>query len=129
MGEGLTKVKYLYTDVGGNYYGNEYGYNNPNTVVFANDPAFPMPKIGSKIVTQVVNFSIISKGQQKKYKAKYKLTSKNFYPIKDPYVLFWIEKKGRYQLNNPGFKDVQNDELNKITKKINTMMLTGKGDQ
>jgi len=122
FGGGLTKVKYIYTDVEGNYYGNYYGYDDPNTRLFANDPAFPMPKIGSKIVTQVVNFSTISKGQQRNYKAKYKLTSKNFYPIKDPYVLFWIKNKGGYRLNNPGFKYVQNDEVNKITKKINTMI-------
>jgi len=122
FGGGLTKSEYLYTDIEGNYHGNDYGYNDPNTEVFANDPAFPMPKIGSKIVTQVVNFSTISKGQQRNYKTKYQLTPKNFYPIRDPYVLFWIKKKGEYRLNNPEFKDIQNDEINKITKKINTMV-------
>lgn len=122
FGGGLTKVQYLFSDVEGNYYGKDYGYNNPDTKVFADNLSFPMPKIGSKIVTQVENFSTLSKGQQKYYETKYKLTSKNFYPIKDPYILFWIKKGNKYQLNNPGFVNIQNDEIEKITSKVNKLL-------
>lgn len=119
---GLTKVEYLYTDPEGNYYGENYGFNDPNAKVYAYSPAFPVPKIGSKIVTQVVNFSTVSKGQRENYKNMYKLTPKNFYPMSDPYVLFWIKKGNKYQPNNPGYTNIQNKEINKITKKINTIM-------
>lgn len=122
FGGGLTKVKYVYSDFEGNYHGNDHGYSDPNTQVFAATQAFPMPKIGDKIVTQVVNFSTISKGQRENYKTMYKLMSKNFYPIRDPYVLFWIKKGDKYQPNNPGFAHIQNDEINKITNRINTIM-------
>lgn len=122
FGGGLTKTEYLYTDFEGNYHGSDYGYDDPNTKVFAANSAFPMPKIGSKFVTQVVNYSTISDGQRQNYKTKYNLTPKNFYPIRDPYVLFWVKKGKKYQPNNPGYANVQNDEINKITNRINTIM-------
>lgn len=120
FGGGLNKTEYVYSDVEGNYLGDKYGYDSPNTRVYVNDPNFPMPKIGSKFVTQIQKYSGRDKIQTKNYKEKYQLTPNNFYIIKDPYVLFWVEKNGKYELNNPIFKNSKTDSnLDKITKQIN----------
>jgi len=113
---GLTQAQDLYKD---------FGINDAKTIVYDEKTTFPMPKIGSLVVMGVGKYQPASDEQQASYK-KYGLTTKNFYPLNNSEVTFWIKSRGKFKLNNPAFseKSVQNKYKNifEVTKELNQML-------
>ncbi|AUI72476.1 hypothetical protein COSHB9_09550 [Companilactobacillus alimentarius] len=53
------------------------------------------------------------------YKQNYGLTTRNFYIIRDPYILFWVKKKGEYYPNNPQLRKSGNSRMTDLNKFVN----------
>ena len=84
------------------------GDNGPNTEKFYWSNDFPLPKIGSQIITGITS----NKEYLKEYPAvreemeKFKLADSKSYYIKNPMENFWVKNnKGKYVINN---KDIRN---------------------
>lgn len=99
---GLAKAGDYLVSIEGKYYGAEYGVKDPKTMVYANKPTAPMPKIGSTVVLGLNKYRPETKGRVKMYR-QYGLTPDNFYVVNNPEVTFWVSQNGKLKLNNPAF--------------------------
>ena len=119
---GLSTAKYQLTSIEGNYVGAKFGIKDPKTPVYLSNPNIPMPNIGQKIIVGLNKFHPESEAEKKTYQ-KNGLTTKNFFVISNPEVTYWVQKNGKFKLNNPAFYKDENKHrypnLNKITKSFN----------
>jgi len=119
---GLSTAKYQLTSIEGNYVGAKFGIKDPKTSVYLSNPNIPMPNIGQKIIVGLNKFHPESEAEKKTYQ-KNGLTTKNFFVISNPEVTYWVQKNGKFKLNNPAFYKDENKHrypnLNKITKSFN----------
>ncbi|ALB29379.1 hypothetical protein [Companilactobacillus heilongjiangensis] len=119
---GLSTAKYQLTSIEGNYVGAKFGIENPKTSVYLSNPDIPMSNIGQRIIVGLNKFHPESEAEKKTYQ-KNGLTTKNFFVISNPEVTYWVQKNGKFKLNNPAFYKDENKHrypnLNKITKSFN----------
>ncbi|MQS76565.1 hypothetical protein [Companilactobacillus halodurans] len=123
---GLSTAEYCFNDIEGRYLGEDFGIDDPKTVIYMKNQTEPMPKIGSTVILGLEKFRPDDKYHEKLYK-KYGLTKENFFTINNPEVTYWIKKHGRFKLNNPAFYQKENRNSNpnifKLTKKLNEKYL------
>jgi len=120
---GLSKARDYFNSFEGEYVGKDYGVKNPKQVIYTTNPTVPMPKIGQKMIIGIKKYHPETKDREKLYQ-KYGLTTQNSYTINNPEVTYWVEKAGKFKLNNPAFYQKQNKnkypKLFKVTKELNT---------
>ncbi len=113
---GLTKAKDLYTN---------FGITDPKQIVYDEKATFPMPKIGNYVVMGMNRYQPEDDKQQSRYQ-HVGLTTKNFYPINNSEVTFWVKDNDKFRLNNPAFyhKGIKKDYPNifKLTKELNKLL-------
>lgn len=115
---GLAEAKDAYLNVNGQYIGDKFDITDPKTLTYSLDATSPLPKIGQNIVTGVGNYRPENANRERSYR-KYGLTTKNFYPVNNQDVTFWVQRQGKFQLNNSAFTKKNAPNLFKVTKRLN----------
>lgn len=115
---GLAEAKDAYLDVNGQYIGKQFGITDPKTLTYATDVTSPLPRIGQELVIGLGKYQPENANREQMY-AKFGLTTKNFYPLNNQDVTFWVKKKGKFYLNNPAFTEKKYPNLFKVTEILN----------
>lgn len=106
------------------WYANMSKPKDSNHEIFVKNDEFPMPSIGSKVITGLVPNHLDEATEYNDSLKQSGFTIKNSYALDIPRYNFWIKrpKDKRYKLNNPKIVKKNNDltkELQKLTKQIN----------